>query len=209
MKWNEWAGALLLAAVASGAGVAAAEEKKPAQPAQASDAAPAMDEKAMMDAWMKVATPGDGHKLLESMVGKWDAKITMWMAPGAPPQASTGTSENSWVLGGRFVEQRHQGNFMGQPFTGLGYTGYDNYKKKYVATWMDTMGTMIMVSQGDAAGKTLTLDSTIDDILTGKPTSVKSVTKIVGPDQHVMEMWGPDPAGKQYKSMEITYTRKK
>jgi hypothetical protein len=212
MKWNDWAGALLLAAMAGagGAGAAAAEEaRKPANAAQASDAAPAMDEKAMMDAWTKVATPGEAHQWLEPLVGKWDATITMWMAPGAPPQQSTGSAENSWVLGGRFVEQRYQGNFMGQPFTGLGYTGYDNYKNKYVSSWMDTMGTMMMISQGDVAGKTLTLSSTIDDILTGKTASVKSETKIVDPDHHVMEMWGPDPEGKQFKSMEIQYTRKK
>ena len=210
MKLSNWTGALLLAAVASVAGLAAADEaKKPANPAKTSDQAPAMDDKAMMDAWMKVATPGEGHKWLEPVVGTWDAKITMWMAPGAPPQESTGTSENKWVLGGRFVEQRYEGNFMGQPFSGIGYTGYDNYKKKYVGTWMDTMGTMMMVSQGDAAGKTLSMTSTIDDVMTGKPTNVKSEIKIADADHHVMEMWGPDPAGKQFKTMEIRYTRKK
>jgi hypothetical protein len=210
MKLSNWTVALLLAAVASVAGLAAADQaKKPANPAKTSDQAAAMDEKAMMEAWMKVATPGEGHKWLEPVVGTWDAKITMWMAPGAPPQQSTGTSENTWVLGGRFVQQRHEGNFMGQPFSGIGYTGYDNYKKKYVGTWMDTMGTMVMVSQGEAAGKTLSMTSTIDDILTGKATAVKSEIKIVDPDHHVMEMWGPDPAGKQFKTMEIQYTRKK
>jgi hypothetical protein len=25
----------------------------------------------------------------------------------------------------------------------------------------------------------------------------------------MMEMWGPDPSGKNYKMMEITYARKK
>src|SRR6185503_20208185 len=144
--------------------------KKPANPAKtaAEDTAPAAkaasDEKAMMDAWMKVATPGEAHKWLEAMVGTWDAKISMWMAPGSAPQESTGTSENKWVLGGRFVEQRYEGTFMGQPFSGLGYTGYDNFKKKYIGSWMDNMGTMMMVSQGEAAGKTLTMTSTMDDV---------------------------------------------
>ena len=202
--------ALLLAGALSG--VAAADQaKKPADAAQATDKPAATDEKAMMEAWAKVATPAEGHKRLEAVVGTWDAKITMWMAPGAPPQASTGTSENKWVLGGRFVEQRYEGSFMGQPFSGLGHTGYDNYKKKYVGTWMDTMGTMIMVSQGsaDATGKTLTMTSTIDDVMTGKPANIKSEIKIVDADHHVMEMWGPDPTGKQFKTMEIQYTRKK
>jgi hypothetical protein len=214
MKLNIWAGALVLAAAVSVVGLVAADEAKrpahPVPPAKApSDQAPATDEKAMMEAWMKVATPGQAHKWLEPVVGTWDAKITMWMAPGAPPQESTGTSENKWVLGGRFVEQRYEGTFMGQPFSGVGYTGYDNYKKKYIGTWMDTMGTMMMISQGDATGKTLTMTSTMDDIMTGKTATVKSEIKIVAPDHHVMEMWGPDPSGKQFKTMEIDYAKKK
>src|SRR5438034_10300694 len=130
MKLNIWAGALVLAAAVSVVGLVAADEaKKPANPAKtSSDQAPAMDEKAMMEAWAKVAAPGEAHRWLEPVVGTWDAKITMWMAPGAPPQESTGTSENKWVLGGRFVEQRYEGKCMGQPFSGLGYTGHDNFK---------------------------------------------------------------------------------
>jgi hypothetical protein len=206
--------ALALAAAMTVAGLAAADTaKKPADAAKkpAEQAAAPADEKAMMEKWLQVATPSAGHKALEPVVGTWDAKITMWMAPGAPPQESTGTSENKWVLGGRFVQQSYDGNFMGQPFSGVGYTGYDNFKKKYVGTWMDTMGTMIMVSQGsaDATGKTLSMTSTIDDVMTGKPTNVKSEIKIVDADHHVMEMWGPDPTGKQFKTMEIHYTRKK
>ena len=66
----------------------------------------AADEKTkMMDVWMKYATPGESHKLLEPMAGRWNAKTTMWETPGSPPQESTGTSENTWVLGGRYLEQ--------------------------------------------------------------------------------------------------------
>ena len=204
MRLTNRAGVLAMAAAVSAAALAAADEaKKPA------GRAAAMDEKAMMEAWIKVATPGDGHKWLEPVIGGWDTKISMWMAPGTPPRQSTGTADHKWVLGGRFVEQRYEGSFMGQPFSGVGYTGYDNYKKKYVGTWMDTMGTMIMVSQGDAAGKTLTMSSTIDDVITGKATAVKSEIKIVDADHHTMEMWGPDPTGKSFKTLEIQYTRKK
>jgi hypothetical protein len=201
--------AVALAAALSVSGPAFADQAK--QPAEAAKAAAkaATDEKAMMEKWVQVATPGAGHKWLEPVIGTWDAKITMWMAPGAPPQESTGTSENKWVLGGRFVEQRYEGTFMGQPFSGVGYTGYDNYKKKYVGTWMDTMGTMIMVSQGDAAGQSLSMTSTIDDVIAAKPVNVKTEVKILGADHHVMEMWGPDPNGKQFKTMEIDYRRKK
>jgi hypothetical protein len=35
---------------------------------------------------------------------------------------------------------------MGMPFEGLGYTGYDNVKKQYFGTWIDSMSTGIMTS---------------------------------------------------------------
>ena len=48
------------------------------------------EQQAMMDAWKKFATPGEGQKALSSMVGTFNTKVTFWMAPGAPPQTSTG-----------------------------------------------------------------------------------------------------------------------
>ena len=71
-------------------------------------------------------------------------RSSSWMAPGADPMVMDGTSENRWVMGGRYLEQRFNGNFMGMPFEGIGYTGYDNVKKQYWGTWMDNMSTGMM-----------------------------------------------------------------
>jgi hypothetical protein len=168
------------------------------------------EQQAAMDAWMKVATPGEGHKALEPMIGSWNVQSTMWEKPGEPPQKGGGAAEASWVLGGRFVKEEFQGEFGGMKFQGLGYTGYDNYKKKYVGSWMDTMGTMMMTTIGtvDPSGKVFTSTSTIDDIMAGKPMTVRMVTRIVDNNKHVMEMFGPDPSGKEFKMMELVYTRK-
>jgi hypothetical protein len=168
------------------------------------------EEKAAMDAMMKAATPGEGHKKLAGMVGTWDATVKMFQ-PGAPPQVSSGISENKWVLGGRWVQEQFTGNFMGMPFSGIGYTGYDNIKKQYVGTWMDSMSTSMMTSSGtaDASGKTYEFNSTMDDPASGKSMPVKSKVIVTDDDHHTMEMWSPGPDGKMYKMMEITYTRKK
>ena len=168
------------------------------------------EQQATMEAWMKVATPGEGHKALEPMIGSWNVETTMWEKPGEPPQKGGGVAESSWVLGGRFVRQEFQGEFGGMKFQGLGYTGYDNYKKKYIGSWMDTMGTMMMTSIGtvDASGKVFTATSTMDDVVTGKPMKVREVTRIVDNNKLVMEMFGPDPSGKEFKMMELVYTRK-
>ena len=100
---------------------------------------------------------------------------------------------------------------MGMPFTGMGFTGYDNIKKKYVGTWMDTMTTSMMISSGtaNADGKSYTFTSTMDDPMTGKSSPVKETVTIVDDDHHTLEMWSPGPDGKMFKTMEIAYTRKK
>jgi len=166
------------------------------------------DEKAMMEMMAKVATPGENHKKLEPLVGKFDAKITSWMDPSKPPIQSTGTSERKWVLGNRYVEEQFSGSFMDQPFTGIGYTGYDNVGKKYVSIWMDSMSTGIMDMKGTAAGNTISETGSMIDPMSGKPANLKSKMTVTDNDHHKFEMWGPAPDGKTYKMMEINYTRK-
>lgn len=172
---------------------------------------PAMDENAMMELWMKAMTPGEPHKLLDPFVGTFDFKVTTWMAPGAPPSESTGVSENRWVLGKRYVEQKVTGSFMDMPFEGVGYTGYDNVGKHYFGTWMDTMSTGMMTSTGNVEkdGKTFTFLGSMLDPMTGKAAKVKEKITVRSNDEIVMEMWAEAPDGKMFKNMEIVYTRKK
>jgi hypothetical protein len=180
-----------------------------AAPAQ-QDSQMTAEQQQVMEKWMKYASPGPNHKLLEPFVGSWNATMTWWEAPGAPPSTSKGTSENVSVLGGRFVQQTVTAEMMGQPFSGIGYTGYDNYKRKFVGTWMDSMGTMVMISTGsaDASGKVLTFTGEMDDVAAGKTVTLREVTRVIDNNKHVFEMYGPDKSGKEFKTMEIVYTRK-
>ena len=168
-----------------------------------------MDMKAMMDVYKKLATPGTPHKQLASMAGTWNTKTKSWMDPTQPPMESTGACEQVALLGGRFLQQTCTGEMMGSPFTGIGITGYDNHTKKYVTTWMDSMGTGIYFFEGTASadGKTITQESRYDDPIQG-PMTWRGVTKIVNDDSQVFEMYGTSKGGKEMKMMEITYTRK-
>lgn len=197
MKLKVWFTVILLVVCAA---MAVAEEPKMSA-----------EEKAAMELMAKAATPGDAHKLLNDIAGTWNTKVTSWMNPGAPPSVSEGTSENKWILGGRYLEQRFKGNFMGTPFEGLGYTGYDNVTKKYWGTWMDNFSTGVMTSTGSTPdnGKTWSFTGTSSDPMTGKETEVQEKIIVTDHDHHTFEMWGAGPDGKPMKMMEITYTRKK
>ena len=174
-------------------------------------AKPAPDEKAQMEAMIKASTPGENHKKLEAFVGTFDAKVTMWEKPGAAPQESTGTSEAKTILGGRYVQEDFQGTFMGQPFSGMGLTGYDNVQKKFVSTWADTMSTGIMTSTGkaDPSGNVMEMTASMADPLSGKMMAIRQKMTIADNDHHKFEMWGPAPDGKPFKMMEINYIRRK
>jgi hypothetical protein len=171
----------------------------------------APDEKAMMEAMQKAMTPGEGQKKLAPMVGTFDAKVRTWMDPSQPPEDTVGTSVNTWALGDRYVQVKFDGVFMGETFTGLGYTGYDNVSKKYMSSWMDTASTGMMLSTGtmDAAGKVLTMKATMSDPMTGKTSTSDEKVTIADNDHHTMEMWTKAANGKNFKMMEIQYTRKK
>jgi len=169
-----------------------------------------MDMQEMMEVYKKLGTPGDPHKLLARMAGRWDAKVKSWMEPDKPPMESDGTSDDKMVLGGRFLQQDFTGDMMGAPFTGIGFCGYDNHTKKYVSTWMDSMGTAIMYFEGTAGadGKTITQRSSYDDPFKG-PMKWRTVTRFLDDDTHVFEMYSSDMSGKEEKMLEITYTRRK
>jgi hypothetical protein len=164
---------------------------------------------AMMEAMMKMAMPGPMHDLMKPMAGTFKATTKTWMAPGEP-MVSEGTSENTWILGNRYLQTTFRGQMAGMPFEGFGLMGYDNMKKEFVSCWADNMGTGIAFSDGtaDGSGKVLTMTSMMDDPVTGKQVPVKMITKVTDENQYMMTMSSMKD-GKEHLDMEITYTRMK
>lgn len=169
------------------------------------------EEQKMMKLWQEYATPGENHKYFEYFVGDWEVNVKMWMKPGAEPEVSKGGNTSKMILGGRFLKSYYTGTMMGMPFEGLSITGYDNFKKQYVTMWLDNAGTGIYQTSGtlDKASKTRTETGLWDDFMTGGKSKVRWTTKIIDDNKYIFEMYGPDPTGKEYKSGEIIYTRKK
>ena len=167
---------------------------------------------AMMDkAWKEGMTIGEPHKMMAKASGTWTSDVTMWMADGAPPMTSTSTTVNSMIFGGLYQQSKHSGDMMGMPFEGMSIMGYDNMKKEYFSTWIDNMGSGIYVSTGqwDDASKKLTLSGSIK-CMNGQDATMREVFTMTDDNNQVLEMYGPDPkTGKEYKTMEIKYTRKK
>lgn len=216
--------------VCSAAALAAAPPSKPAAPGRgapsrerpatpppaakpadsgASGADGGMDPK-MMEAMEANATPGPNHEWLAGYAGSWTLEVSHWMAPGAPPQTSQAMAVGEMAFGGLFLVERVRGDFGGMPFEGRGTSGYDNIRKEFVFTWIDNMSSGIMTGTGklSADRKTMTSSTKVMDPATGKEVTMRTVETFDGPDSRRSETFTTGPDGKEFKTMELTYTRR-
>ena len=196
----------------------AAEQGKAAQPSAtqpSKDQAkqPAMDpqKQAAMEAMKKLGSPSEGHKALQPLAGVWNYTAQWWISPESKPQSMKGTAVNNIVFGGRFLKEEIIGQAEGEPpFEGLGFTGYDNLRKEYQTIWFDNMNTSMMrgVGQFDAATKTLTDQGDFSCPITGETHRwYRTAWTVTDKDHTTYESYSKTPDGKEFKSLEIKYTR--
>ena len=180
--------------------------------AQQQEAAPEMtpEQQAMMEAYQKAATPGPAHAALAKSAGSYTLSVRSWQAPGTDPSVEGGTATRRMLLGGRVLLEEVSSSMMGQAFVGQGLHGYDNVTGKHWSTWNDSMMTGLMVTEGscDAQDVCSYTGSWNDPVTKGKITA-RMTSRWTDPDTEVFEMHGPGPDGKEFKMMEITYTRKR
>ena len=180
--------------------------------------APSPEELKMLEEMAKMGQPGEHHKALAALAGKWTSTGKYKMAPEQPWKEFKSAAEFTAMFDGRFVTQKVKGDPFEMPgmppqppFEGFGVLGYDNGTKKHTSFWMDNMGTMMMIAEGTCSAncKEITMDGTMNDCMTGQPSHVKTVYKFDGNDKFTLSMFGPDATGKDFLSMEITYNRAK
>ncbi|MFQ5888616.1 MAG: DUF1579 domain-containing protein [Gemmatimonadota bacterium] len=167
-----------------------------------------MPTEAEMAAYMAAASPGAEHQKLAAWVGEFEVDTKFWITPGAEPMLSTGKAERKMILGGRYAVEHYEGMFFGQPFEGMGLTGYDNVEKKYVSAWVDNMGTGIQTMSGDYDDQgRLVLLGHYTDPVTGERKTMKAVSVESG-DTEVVYMYDVAEDGTENQMMELTYRKK-
>jgi len=179
----------------------------------------AADMEKMMQQMAEMSKLNENHKLLSSLDGDWDYAVKMWMDgdTSGTPQESKGTATRKTIMDGRYVTMDVNGTMQipgadgkpaDVPFHGMALEGYDNVKKKFVGSWIDSMGTGIEFSEGkyDPATKTFTYSMEMEP-MPGMKTKVREVMKIVD-DTHMMLEWYETHGAKEKKTMEIAYTKK-
>jgi hypothetical protein len=197
MKSRFWFYGILIAGLLVATGTVRPQEKadKPAT--------------AEMQEWMKLTLPGEHHKHLEALAGKWNLVVKFKAEPEAAWEESKGMADYKPILGSRFVAENAQCEVFGQPFEWMGFLGYDNHKKKHIAVWVDNFGTGTEYAEGecDLAGQVITYLGEQEDPQTGGKSKYKWVITVESNDKMMIEMYQIDDTGKEFKNMEIVGTR--
>ena len=156
-------------------------------------------------------TPTQEHDWLHKFIGEWTTESKSTMVPEQPPMQCSGTL-TSRKLGGFWVLNEMKGEWSGEPMTGIQTIGYDEPKKKYVGTWVDSMTSFMWQYEGnvDLSGKVLTLDADGPNFMGGvKLTKFQDIYEFKSSDEILMtsRMLGTD--GKWVTFMSGTAKRVK
>jgi len=170
----------------------------------------AQNDSAAQKATMDYMSPGTMHQLLAKGAGEWTAKVKLWNTPGSEPIISESSVKGEMILGGRYLQEKHTGDFMGMPYEGLSITAYDNGKKVFLASLFDNFGTGIMNMEGkyDEAVKTFTFTGKTYDPTKNADVSFKQTIKYLSENKKIMEMYIINN-GQEFKMMEYEMTKVK
>ncbi|OUU19886.1 MAG: hypothetical protein CBC13_11900 [Planctomycetia bacterium TMED53] len=169
-----------------------------------------------MQKWLEFMTPGQEHELLKARVGRWKVENRQWMEPGQEPVETSMVSENELAMGGRYLLQRVLPmDYNGMPFEARGFIGYDNGKKCFVSSWIDSFGTGIATGIGKRSEneaevfRVIEWTWTLTDPLSGKDSKIRAVETIISEDEFRFDMFTILPDGTEMKSMEQIARREK
>ncbi len=166
----------------------------------------------MMAAWASYAEVGPAHEALRERAGEWSATVKFWYAPGTPPEVSEASSTGEPIMGGRYILERFASTMPdGSAFEGMGLTGYDNLRDRFVAMWIDSMSSGILTAESTSYSEDFSrieYRGEAPDPVAGTYKTQRSIEYWPDPETRVMEAWETAPDGAEMKVMEITYRRR-
>jgi hypothetical protein len=86
-------------------------------------------------------------------------------ATNAPKTELSGRVEAAWILDGRFLEVRFEGQTVGIPFSAIQILGYDTLTKRYQLIFLESTMTVVNKFEGefDEASRSIVFSGTIVD----------------------------------------------
>lgn len=179
------------------------------------DRSPGLDVRVVNQAKEKAKNAGKQNaEVLSPLIGEWNYTVTIWTEPGATPNTATGRITNDMVLddrylSGSFIDDRNIGGSQ-VSVKGQSLIGFNSQKNSYSSVWVDTISTGMMVGSGKFDDKEKVINETgkYTDLLEGNEKEYRAELQFTDRDSYKRTIFTTDKAGKEFKMMEIAYSRK-
>lgn len=150
------------------------------------------------------------HRNYAMLVGEWKVAVSYHGFPGGAPPSTKGRIKFESVLGGRFLMETAQTDTANTGYEWVGIYGYNPKSKKYSAVWVDNESDNNDTATGtyDEALKTFTFNGEQDNPQGTGKSLFKWTIRFHPPDELTVEMFEPDPDGKDKLVMRITGSKK-
>ncbi len=153
---------------------------------------------------MDMPKPGDAHRRLEKLVGKWSGEERLAPSPWDPAGGTAvGRMNNRLALDGFVVVQDYEQERNGTVgYRGHGVFSWDATESRYVLHWFDSIGAPPNDFRGGFEGDVLTL--------TGKhgPGQARVVFDVREPGRYRFRMEGTQDGASWMTFMEGDYAKK-
>ena len=177
--------------------------------AQAPPAPPSTSIEDEIVRYMAVSRPGPEHRWLDPLVGSWNIELR-WVGAGRTEIRTSGTSENRWILDGRFLVCEAKAGEGPSRIDASAIYGFDNRQKKFFVLSMNNLATYMMQPSGsyDPVTQSFLLSGKERDEVTGSILVYRELLKIEGPDRHVLRVYFDVPGRAPVKVLEAVFTRR-
>jgi hypothetical protein len=136
-------------------------------------------------------------------VGTWDAEVTIRLGPDQPEQRSKGVATNRLVGKWLVMDFKNETGFEGH-----GVFGWDETRKTYAGTWIDSARTTLSIMTGrwDAEQRAMTYDGEMR-LPDGRELRWREVTERPDDDTRRYRQIWPLPGG-DHEMMTVVYRRR-
>jgi len=165
-----------------------------------------------LDSWIaSLGDRGDGHEVLEALVGTWEGKGSIWDGPESDPISITATVERVWVLGGRYLrEEVSVRSADGETFEALGFIGFNNEAAQYELLTIDNTSTAMLLETGkfDPDSKKLMIRGSFRDPATGFAIDRRVEMDLSHEGRISVVGYTTNEEGREFKSLEGSVARR-
>ena len=147
--------------------------------------------------------------MLRDLEGSFEFELR-FEGPAQEPSAWIGTSENHWVLGGRFLQCDGASRKEALAIDSLRMIGFDSRTGEFTSVSFDSLSPYAVPCRGGFDEKTRTISM---NGLTIEPGSqardeFTEVLRVVDRDHYVREKWTRGTAGEPVRVVLATFTRR-